>query len=218
MAILVSVNLGEARPSMHTSAGATGIDKRPVTGAVLVRPPGRGGAGGLVGDAVCDTRFHGGADKAVYAYAREDLDWWSAELSRVLPCGVFGENLTTAGLDVTGAVIGETWRIGASALLRVTAPRTPCRTFAGWLGEPGWIKTFLARAVPGAYLGVAEAGPVRAGDLVDVVERPTHGVTAGLAFQALTTRPDLLRRLLDVDSLRAEAHRRLRLARPVRPG
>jgi MOSC domain-containing protein YiiM len=215
MGMLLSVNVGAARPSEHTSAAATGIDKRPTDGPVAVRAPGRDGGGALAADAVCDIRFHGGPAKAVYAYAREDLDRWSADLGRELPCGVFGENLTTTGLDVSGALIGERWRVGGSVLLRVTEPRIPCRTFAGWMGEPGWIRSFLERAAPGAYLAVDEAGVVRAGDPVEVVGRPGHGVSVRTAFRALTTRPDLLPLLLDVDTLCAAARRRLRVADPA---
>ena len=43
-----------------------------------------------------------------------NYDWWEARLDRVLPGGIFGENLTTLGVDVNGAVIGETWLIGDS--------------------------------------------------------------------------------------------------------
>src|SRR5262245_47940942 len=110
MAVVLSVNLGRARPSSHTDVGLTGIDKRPVDHPVEVRAPGpkHGGlGGGLVGDAVCDRRVHGGDDQAVYAYAREDLDSWAARLGRPLGNGSFGENITTAGLDITGARIGE---------------------------------------------------------------------------------------------------------------
>ena len=129
MAYLISVNAGSAVPTAHSSVPNTGIDKRPVDGPVRVTVPGPRGtaATGIAGDVVCDLRVHGGPDQAVYAYAREDLDRWAAELGRDLPGGVFGENLTTSGLDVTGARIGERWRIGGEVLLEVSAPRIPCR-------------------------------------------------------------------------------------------
>lgn len=207
MGIVLSVNIGAARETAHSDVGVTGIDKRPVAGPVFVRPPEAGSA--FEGDVICDHRFHGGARKAVYAYAREDLDVWSAHLGRELGDGVFGENLTTRGLDISQALIGETWRVGPSALLRITEPRVPCRTFAGWLGEQGWVKTFTDAACPGTYLAVLEAGPVRAGDGVEVVERPEHGVSVRTAFKAMTTERGLLSRLLEVDSLRELALRKL---------
>ncbi len=192
------MNLGRATPSRHTSAWVTGIDKRPAEGPVEVRDPGpKGVAGsGLAGDAVCDLRHHGGSDQAVYAYAREDLDVWEAELGWPLRSGVFGENLTTRGLDLGAALIGERWRVGDDCVLQVTAPRIPCRTFAGWLDEVGWINRFTERGAPGAYLRVVAPGAVRGGDPIAVVRRPGHDVTIGLMFRALTTEKHLLPRLL----------------------
>jgi MOSC domain-containing protein YiiM len=211
MAVVASVNVGKAR---HLeSAGVTGIDKRPVAVPVLVRAPGPrhdGGGSGLFGDAVCDRRDHGGDDQAVYAYAREDLDWWAVKLGRDLSNGSFGENLTTSGLDVTGALIGERWRIGSEVVLEVCKPRIPCSVFATWLGERGWVKTFTRRAVPGAYLRVVRPGWVWAGDEVQVVERSEHDVTVGMVFRALTLEPELLRHLVRVDTLPEEIRERAR--------
>ena len=207
--VVLSVNVGTAKPTEHSDVRRTAIDKQPVDGPVWVSVPGPGGSG-LAGDELCDTRFHGGAAQAVYAFAREDLDEWSAALGRELGSGVFGENLTTSGLDVTAALIGERWRVG-SALLEVTVPRIPCRTFAGWLGERGWVKRFTERAAPGTYLRVLEEGRLRSGDAVVVEDRPGHEVSVGTAFRALTTERELLPRLLEVESLAQEARRRLAL-------
>ncbi|GAA4237136.1 hypothetical protein GCM10022254_48410 [Actinomadura meridiana] len=99
-------------------------------------------------------RNHGGPDQAVYAYAREDLDFWEDELGRPLPNGVFGGNLTTTGIDVNGARIGERWRLASETVLEVSCARIPCATFQGWLAEKGWIKRFTRTARPGAYLQV----------------------------------------------------------------
>ncbi|WP_326826413.1 MOSC domain-containing protein [Streptosporangium sp. NBC_01756] len=199
MARLLSVNLAHPHTADYTSTDVTGIDKRPVGGSVAVAAPGpRGTAGsGVAGDTVGDLRHHGGDHQAVYAFAREDLTAWEKELGRELSNGVFGENLTTSGLDVNGASIGERWRIGASLVLEVTSPRIPCRTFAGWLAEKGWVKRFTQAARPGAYLRVIEPGEIKAGDDIEVVSRPEHGVTVELFFRALTTEPDLLPRVLD---------------------
>ncbi|MEJ8648795.1 MOSC domain-containing protein [Streptomyces sp. MS1.AVA.3] len=208
---LLTVNLGQPIPSEFTDAeGGTGIDKRPVDGPVPVTAPGPKGTGGsgLAGDAVVDLRHHGGDDQAVYAYAREDLDDWQRELGRELANGFFGENLTTSGVEVTGARIGERWRVGPQLLLEVTSPRIPCRTFHGWLGERGWLKRFTQAAVPGAYLRVIEAGEIRAGDAVDVVHRPDHEVTIELMFRALTSRRELLPRLLEAGGALPEEARR----------
>ncbi|GGN24086.1 sulfurase [Streptomyces fuscichromogenes] len=194
------MNLGRARavPYSDQADGVTGIDKRPVDGPVRVAAPGpKGVAGsGLAGDAVCDLRHHGGDDQAVYAFAREDLDDWEKELGRPLPNGCFGENLTTNGLNVSDALIGERWRIGSEVVLEVTSGRIPCRTFQGHLGERGWVKRFTRKGASGAYLRVIEPGEIRAGDPIEVVFRPAHGVTAAMEFRAVTTERELLPRLL----------------------
>ncbi|PKW09529.1 MOSC domain-containing protein YiiM [Streptomyces sp. 1222.5] len=207
---LLSVNLGRPQPVPYTDQpeGVTGIDKKPAEGPVRVAAPGpKGiGAGGLAGDAVCDLRHHGGVDQAVYAFAREDLDDWERELGRSLANGCFGENLTTAGLDVSGALIGERWRIGSEVVLEVTSGRIPCRTFQGHLGERGWVKRFTRKGATGAYLRVIEPGGIQAGDPIEIVHRPGHGVTAALQFRAVTTERELLPRLLDAgDALHTES-------------
>ncbi|MCM2389430.1 MOSC domain-containing protein [Streptomyces albipurpureus] len=197
---LLTVNTGRPKAVDYTDnpGGATGIDKRPTDGAVLVRDPGPEGVGGsgVAGDAVCDLRHHGGSDQAVYAFAREDLDFWERELGRPLSNGSFGENLTTAGVDVNGALIGERWLIGERLVLEVTSGRVPCRTFASWLGANGWVKRFTQRAAPGAYLRVIEPGEIRAGDALEIVHRPDHEVTVALAFRAGTIERALLPRVL----------------------
>jgi MOSC domain-containing protein YiiM len=210
---VLSVNLGRAT-TFNFKALPTGIAKRPVGHSVMVTAPGpKGIAGsGLAGDAVCDRRHHGGNDQAVYAYAREDLDVWADELGRPLANGSFGENLTTSGIDITNAVIGEQWRVGRTLVLEVSDPRIPCRTFAGFLAERGWVKRFVDRAAPGTYLRVVEPGTVSAGVEISLEHRPGHGVTVATAFRAFTTSPDLLSRLDVVEALSAEAkesvHRR----------
>ncbi|RDG34852.1 MOSC domain-containing protein [Streptomyces corynorhini] len=212
---LLSVNAGRPMPVDYTDApgGATGIDKRPVDGPVLVTDPGPKGAGGsgIAGDAVCDLRHHGGCDQAVYAFAREDLDFWERELGRPLANGVFGENLTTSGVDITGAKIGERWRIGPDVVLEATSGRIPCRTFQSWLGEKGWVRRFTGQAVTGAYLRVIAPGEIRAGDPIEIVHRPAHEVTVALSFRAVTTERELLPRTLAAgEALHSEG---LRIAR-----
>ncbi|MEU0003152.1 MOSC domain-containing protein [Streptomyces sp. NPDC006314] len=206
---LLSVNLGRPQPVSYTDQpdGVTGIDKKPADGPVRVTAPGPKGVGasGLAGDTVCDMRHHGGYDQAVYAFAREDLDDWERELGRSLPNGCFGENLTTDGLDVSGALIGERWRIGSVVVLEVTSGRIPCRTFQGHLDERGWVKRFTRKGATGAYLRVIEPGEIRAGDPVEIVHRPEHGVTAAMQFRAVTTERELLPRLLAAgEALHAE--------------
>ncbi len=184
----------------------------------MVRAPGPmdGGVGsGLVADFIGNQKVHGGDDQAVYAYAREDLDAWEIQLQRTLTDGMFGENLTTSGIDVTQARIGERWSIGTDGLvLEVSAPRTPCRTFSTFLNLSHWIKTFIQAGKPGAYLRVISPGAVRVGDAITIDYRPDHDVTIGLVFRARMSEPELLPQLLVADALSAEfeAYVRRRIA------
>jgi MOSC domain-containing protein YiiM len=198
---LLSVNTGQPSPSSGGDVKVTAIDKRPTEGSVMVTPAPAKGMAGLAGDRICDVRHHGGPDQAVYAYAREDLDFWAAELGRPLGNGVFGENLTTAGLDVNAALIGERWRVGSDLILEVSRPRIPCNTFQGWMAQAGWIKRFTQVGRSGTYLRVIEPGEIRTGDQVEVVHRPGHDVSVAVCFRALTLEPELLPRLLGAEAL-----------------
>jgi MOSC domain-containing protein YiiM len=190
---VISVNRGpEADLVIGGKPGRTAIDKRPVAGPVAV------GFLGLDGDQIADKENHGGADQAVYAYAREDLDWWVEQLGRELRNGLFGENVTTCGLDITGALIGETWRLG-TAVVQVTYPRVPCQTFQSWLAEDHWVRRFARGGRPGAYLRVLTEGTVGPGDDVQVLDRPAGGVTVAESMRAYYGDRDIMRRLLTVE-------------------
>lgn len=192
---VLSVQVGRARDGEWAGRlRRTAIDKKPVAGRVAVTVL------GLEGDEQADTEFHGGPDKAVYAYSREDAAFWARELARDVPAAAFGENLTVAGLDLTNAVVGERWAVGSS-LLEVRQPRIPCRVFAAFWQVPDLIKRFTVAARPGAYLGVLLPGDVGAGDEVRVVQRPSHGVTVGEVFRARTLERHLTAGLLDVPEL-----------------
>jgi MOSC domain-containing protein YiiM len=146
------------------SNGVTAIDKRAVDGPVKV------GRLGLRADVQANRKHHGGLDKAVYAYSEEDASFWEAELGRPLPPGWFGENLRVEGVDATAARVGERWHIG-TAVLEATMPRTPCVTFARWVGgsdASGWVRRFAAAGRLGAYFRVVHTGAVRAGDAIEV--------------------------------------------------
>ena len=158
----------------------SGIDKKPVAGRVAVHPL------GLDGDVQVNRKHHGGEGQAVYAYAQEDADFWIAELGRELPAGRFGENLRTSGLDLRNAVLGDRWQVG-TALLEVTAWRIPCANFARFWGVPDLVKRFAAHGATGAYLRVLQVGEIGAGDAVEIVHRPDHGITVETAFRITMT-------------------------------
>lgn len=168
---VVSVNVGVPRPvSWRGRIVHTAIFKYPVDGRVPLLGV------NLVGDDQADRQVHGGPDKAVYVYAREDRDWWAGELGRGLDPGAFGENLTVTGTAVTDAVIGERWRIG-TAELEVCGPRVPCYKLGIRMDDDGYPRRFAAAGRPGAYLRILVSGSVGAGDDVVVAHRPDHGVT-----------------------------------------
>lgn len=186
--------------------GHTGIDKRPVDGPV------RAGRLGLAGDVQYDTEHHGGPDQALYAYDEAEAQRWAGELGRPVPPGWFGENLTMRGLAVTDAVIGERWQVGPELQVEVTAPRTPCATFAGHVEQPRWVRRFADRGDVGAYLRVLVPGSITTGDAVHRLEVPEHGVTVREVFTALMYRrgdPDRLALLLLTDSLGAKLRAKL---------
>jgi MOSC domain-containing protein YiiM len=181
----VCVSGADLLPLRGKRPNRSGIDKRPVHGRVAVQPL------GLDGDVQVNRKHHGGEGQAVYAYAQEDADFWTAELGRELPAGRFGENLRTTGLDLVAAVIGEQWRIG-TALFEVTAWRIPCATFARFWDIPDLVKRFAAHGATGAYLRVLETGDIGAGDAVQMVSRPDHGITVGEGFRIVMDHPSRL--------------------------
>ncbi|MGI8901981.1 MAG: MOSC domain-containing protein [Nocardioides sp.] len=199
---VLSVNVGPAR-ELAGQSELTAIDKQPVGARVRV------GEYGVEDDEVGDKTHHGGVYQAVYVFAQEDLDLWTERLGRTVPHGFFGENLTTSGIDVNEALVGETWRIG-TVLLEVVSVRIPCSTFALWLDSHGfddthWVKRFTVEGRPGPYLRVLEPGQLAAGDAIEVEHRPEHDVTVTTMFRALTTERSLLPRLAGLDRIDPEA-------------
>ena len=205
MAQVISVNVGKVLDAPWAGIGRTAMDKQAVTHTV------RAERLGLEGDQVGDTKHHGGPDQAVYAFAREDLDWWAVELGREVRNGQFAENLTTRGIDVNESEVGERWLVG-SALFEVAMVRIPCNDFKNWqrlngYDDRAWVKRFAQRARPGAYLRVLQEGEVRAGDDLAVVHQPGHGVTVSTMFRALTIDRSLMPELAKVDNLAARRQR-----------
>jgi MOSC domain-containing protein YiiM len=196
---VASVNVAHPRVVSERPRVVSAIDKIPREGPVAVKDL------GLEGDQVGDVKNHGGTFQAVYAYAAEDLAHWERELGKRTRPGLFGDNLTTLDVDLNQCVIGEEWAIG-SARLTVSSVRTPGPTFERWmiaqgLVKSGWLERFTAAGRPGVYLTVLDRGYVAAGDFIDVLRVPKHGVTAGTVFRALHHEPELLPLLLEVDGL-----------------
>lgn len=186
----LSVNIGRVVEfDYHGRLATSAIWKQPVSGRLRARGV------NLEGDEQADRRVHGGPDKAVYAYAEEDHQWWQSQTGQAIVHGAFGENLTTRGIDVTHAVVGEQWRLG-STRLEVSEPRVPCWKLAFRMANPRFIRFFASSGRPGTYLRIVEEGELGAGDTIEVVSRPDHGLTVGEIFRIFTRRPEQAGQLL----------------------
>ena len=173
----INIAASSQAQSWSGSDNRTGINKQSVQGLIHFGPE------GVVGDTVVDRKHHCGYDKAVYAYAYEDALWWAEKIGRDMPAGSFGENLTTEGIDVTNAVIGECWQIG-DLLLEVAEPRIPCSVFSGFWDRPTLIKEFTEANRSGAYLRIIDEAMIEKGNAISVASRPTHGITIADVFAA----------------------------------
>jgi MOSC domain-containing protein YiiM len=207
--LLISVNVGMPRDvELNGEVRQTAIFKDPVPGRVKV-------AGHHVdGDRQADQVNHAGVHKAVYAYAREDLDFWAAELGRDIEDGFVGENLTISGYDVSHAVVGERWRVGGVEF-EVAQPRIPCWKLGVRAGDQSMTRRFEQALRPGAYLRVVTEGDVGAGDTVEVLSRPTHGFTVADGSRIFHRDRAEAARLLEIAELapplKQWARKRLRL-------
>ncbi len=203
---VLSVNVGGIREfDFNGQPAVSAIWKSPVTGRVAARGV------NLEGDDQADRGAHGGPDKAVYAYAIEDGRWWEKELGRPLEYGEFGENLTTDGIDVNGALVGERWEVG-STVLEVSEPRVPCWRLGVRMEDKLFPRRFTEAGRPGTYLRIVVEGELGAGDEIRVIERPDHDLTIGDIFRIYTVARDEADRLLSVPQL-SEAWRRWARAR-----
>lgn len=189
---VLSVNVGRPREFEFNGRPArSAIWKSPVAGRVAARGV------NLDGDDQADRKAHGGPDKAVYMYAVEDLRWWERETGRMIPYGGFGENLTSEGIEVNDALIGERWRIG-SAVFEVSEPRIPCWRLGVRMDDPGFIRRFTEAQRPGAYLRIVVEGDVGADDIVSLVSKPPHDLTVRDIFRIYTRDRHEVERLIGV--------------------
>ena len=176
------------------SEGRTGIDKRSVSGPIEFKN------NGVAGDRIIDSNVHGGYDQAVYAYAIEDAQWWEREINEEISAGRFGENLTTEGIDVNAALVGEQWKIG-SVILEVSQPRIPCRVFAGFWKRSTLIKDFTQAGRPGTYLRIIQEGSAQAGDSIEVIFKPDHAISIKDLFLAKSGERSKINEIKEVDQL-----------------
>ena len=203
-AAVVSVNAGAVRNAEWQGRRfTTAIFKEPLRGKIAVRGI------NVAGDDQADRKAHGGYDQALYAYASEDYAWWSTELGSAIEIARFGENLTTRGIALGDALVGERWRIG-SAVLEVSQPRIPCFKLAMRMNDQGFVRRFARALRPGTYLRIVTEGEIEPGDSIEVVFRPAHALSVRELTRIRTFDHAQAVRLLDVPALsdgwRAWAH------------
>lgn len=195
MSSIISVNVGVQKAVEYRGhAVSTGIYKSSVEGRV------RAEGVNLVGDDQADRRVHGGIDKAVYAYASEDYQWWSDQLGHSLAPGTFGDNLTTEGVEVGAAVVGQQWRVG-DVVLEVSEPRVPCYKLGIRMNDPEFPTLFSAADRPGTYLRIVEEGSLAAGDRIEIGPTPEHGLTVAEIARIYHRDHQEASRLLEVPEL-----------------
>lgn len=198
---VLSVNVGSVREFEYNGRPAkSAIWKFPASGRIAARGV------NLDGDDQADRAAHGGFDKAVYAYAVEDVRLWEREIGRPLTYGEFGENLTTEGIDVNNALVGERWGIGTT-ILEVSEPRIPCWRLGVRMNDKMFLRRFIEASRPGTYLRIIAEGDLGAGDQIRVVERPDHNVTIRDVFRIYTGDHHEVERLLTVRQM-SESWRR----------
>jgi MOSC domain-containing protein YiiM len=177
---VVSIQVGQPHAVEHAGRMEyTAIFKQRVEGPVHL------GALGFSGDTPGDTLRHGGPNQAAYAYPREHYAHWAMRLpSRIDEPGLFGENLTTAGLLETDVCHGDILRLGA-ARVQVTTPRVPCFKLGIRTGDPTIMAPLLASGRLGFYLRVLEEGPVQAGDPIELDAADPDGLRMSDLIAAL---------------------------------
>ena len=215
VATVLSVNVGRAREFDYNGRPAkSAIWKSPVAGRIAARGV------NLEGDDQADRKAHGGPDKSVYAYAIEDVRWWEEKLGRSLQYGEFGENLTTEGVAVNDALVGERWAIG-TAVFEVSEPRIPCWRLGVRMNDQGFVRRFTEALRPGTYLRIIVEGAVGAGDEIRILERPDHDMTIRDIFRIYTRDREEVERLLAIprmsESWREWARNRLQKEKDRRP-
>lgn len=179
------------------SGMVTAYAKQPRTGPVTADVL------GFDGDAVANTRAHGGPEKAIYAYSLEQYAAWAEShpqhIERLVP-GAFGENLLFSGLDEKNVQTGDRWRIG-TALVEVCQPRQPCNTLGLWFNDPTMVRAMVRNGRCGWYLRVLQKGQMQAGDIPVLEHRPRFGWTIARVAEASYRRPPDRAELIELAQL-----------------
>ncbi len=156
---VISVNIGERKQvQWRTKIVTTGIYKYPVQQPIFLDIE------DVQNDNVVDRRYHGGIDKAVYAYGEQHYAYWKKLYPELdWHYGMFGENLTITQLEETNIYVGNVYQLG-EATIEVTKPREPCFKLGIRFNNPKIIKQFWNATKSGIYFKVIKTGYVATND------------------------------------------------------
>lgn len=195
---IVAISLSGIRQLEHEGRRTrTGICKEPVPGAVYASQD------GIEGDAQADRENHGGADKAVYAYAVENYRYWEQELGKTLAYGQFGENLAVSGMTDDSVHIGDIFRMGLIEC-QVTQPRVPCFKLGMRMEDSTFVGRFHHSGRVGFYLRVLKEGPIKPGDSIERIHADPGQLNIQDAMLALNKNPkqqEIIARALNIPAL-----------------
>ncbi|RJE72900.1 MOSC domain-containing protein [Reichenbachiella sp. MSK19-1] len=204
---IVSTNIATSRTIVwNGKEEQTGIYKEPTDQPLYL------GKADVKGDAVIDRKHHGGVDKACYLYSADHYPFWREKYPNLdLPYGMFGENLTVAGLDETKMIVGDVYQLG-EAKVQVSEPRQPCYKLGVRFGDQGVLKEFIAAKYAGVYLRIIDEGQVQKGDQFVLLEAVKGGLSIADVFDLTYgqyAEPELLRTLLSDEYLPSKLREKL---------
>ena len=202
--IIESLNIGKVRTVKWRGKDVkTGIYKEPTSEPLYL------GFEDVKDDAVVDRKYHGGIDKACYAYSHEAYQFWKDQYpTHEFPLGFFGENLTIKGLHESDIHIGNQYKIGATAVIEVSQPREPCFKLGIRFGSQKILKTFINGEFPGIYFRVIQTGKVTVNDELKLIKELKSEPTVLEVYKLLygfETDKDLIKLSLDSEKLSEKA-------------
>ena len=175
---IVSVNIGEKKAlKWNGKIYYSGIYKYPVDKPIFLDFE------DVKNDRVIDRRYHGGFEKAVYAYGENHYDYWQSVYPHInFHYGIFGENLTVQELWEEEILVGSIYRLG-KALIQVTKPRQPCVKLNIRFNDDQMVKRFWKTSKSGVYFKVIEPGEVAKDDTFELIEKPSNAPSIAAVFE-----------------------------------
>jgi len=182
---IISLNIGKPKEIIWKGKkSVSGIYKYPTDEKVFVSTT------NIEGDGQGNLKVHGGIDKAVYVYPFEHYEYWKKIFPAIdFTTGIFGENLSTEGLDEFETCIGDKFSIG-EIIVEVSEPRFPCVTFAARFGTADIVRPFLHSYKSGFYLRVLKEGKIQVGDSITIFKKSDDKFTVADFVKLYINRDD----------------------------